>query len=530
MAITENTAVTDIRKIKSRFGKSSMMFRFFLTAACFFASVTFASSALSSPLIKTERSRNLRQLENSELLWQYHTQTTSEGRFFYTFPERDTAFNRKLQKEGNKSLFFLNDTLGEGHSYAIAVSPVLGIDYRGSSTLVKRNDPSLGDTVQPGVDGGLFIRGFADSVDFALDARMYVENHTADKAASYDGEVFDEQNKETNADANYISYSRYRAHIALNYSWARLQLARDVLHFGPGYYNNLSLNQFALPYNMLSLDMVFGPLRVFSAYADLRVDSWSYSLKNLNDRNLYAHRYELAFEYLTIGMSELQVLYNENKPWLFTPVVPLFIEKGNYSEEVNNGALAFDMNIRIANIARIYAEFFLDDMESPNALWENKYSNNRWAGMLGMQAGHDFNVGEHKLELGTIAEIARVEPYTYCHFDTAKAQLAHLGRPIGNPNGPNSLVVDWTIYSRFAINAFSNVFASLHNKWKWKGIDKGSRIEDQYETVEKHFIHDAPLIYTISPAIAYEGKRISLMGEFTFGDEKAILLRTCLMW
>lgn len=507
-----------------------MKFRIFLLLGCILAGASIVNAALSSPLIRTERSRNLRQLENTDLLWQFHAQTIENGSFFYTFPERDSAFKRKLMDDGSRSLLFLNDTLGDGHVYAIAASPVLGIDYRSSSTLVKRNDSTLGDTIWPGIDGGLYIRGFADSLDFALDARMYVENHVANRPASFDGEVFDEQTKEGNANADYISYSRYRAHIALNYSWARLQLARDVLHFGPGYYNNLTLNQFALPYNMLSLDMVFGPLRVFSAYADLRVDSWSYSKKNLNDRNMYAHRYELAFEYVTIGMSEIQILFNENKPWLFTPVVPLFIEKGNYTENVNNGALAFDMNVRLAHIARVYAEFFLDDMESPNALWENKYSNNRWAGMLGMQAGYDFDVGASKLQIGTIAEIARVEPYTYCHYDTAKAQLAHLGRPIGNPNGPNSLAVDWTIYSKLSLNGFSSIFVSLHNKWMWKGVDDGSDIEQPYKTIEKHFIRNAPLIYTVSPAVAYEGKRVALMAEFTFGDEKAIFLRTSLMW
>ena len=78
---------------------------------------------------------------------------------------------------------------------------------------------------------------------------------------------------------------------------------------------------------------------------------------------------------------------------------------------------------------RLYGEFFLDDMESPYAVYENKYSNNRWAGMLGMQFAHDTYLAKRPLQVGTIAEIARVEPYTYCHYDTASAQMAHLGAP-----------------------------------------------------------------------------------------------------
>ncbi|MBQ3991068.1 MAG: hypothetical protein II630_09470, partial [Bacteroidales bacterium] len=329
---------------------------------------------------------------------------------------------------------------------------------------------------------------------------------------------------------DYVSFARYRAHFALNYAWARLQLARDVLHWGPGYYNNLSLNQFALPYNMLSLDLTFGPLRIYSVYADLRVTSWSYSKDNLNDRNLYAHRYELALKNFTFGISELQILYNENKPWLFVPVAPLFIEKGNYSERVNNGALAIDMNVQLFKLARIYGEYFLDDMESPYAIYQNRYSNNRWAAMLGFQVAHDFEIKGKELQLGTIAEIARVEPYTYCHYDTAQAQIAHLGLPLGNPNGPNSLAIDWTVYSRLFWNSSMKFFFGLHNKWLWKGIDYGSKIEDPYKTVEKKFIDKAPLQYTITPSISYSGRNASFEMELTFGKIRAYFLRTTFYW
>lgn len=484
--------------------------------------------AQPSTTVGAERSRNLRQLEFAPMLMEYHTQTVGGSRQFFTYPRRNYDFRKNFTKS---SLVYMSDSV-YGHPVGIAVSPVAGVDYRGSS--------AANDTIWPAFDGGLFIRGFADSLDFDLDARIYAESHTAGSSAgdlrkpqSFDHEVFDMQNEERGG-VDYVSYARYRAHLALNYAFARLQLARDVLHWGPGYYNNLAMNQFALPYNMLSLDLNFGPLRVFSVYADLRVNSWSYSKDNLNDRNLYAHRYELALGNLTLGMSEIQILYNENKPWLFTPVVPLFIEKGNYTERVNNGALAFDLNYRLFSSVRLYGEFFLDDMESPYAVYENKYSNNRWAAMLGLQAAHDFYVARRLLQAGTIAEIARVEPYTYCHYDTAQAQMAHLGLPLGNPNGPNSLVVDWTVYAQLYLNALpssaNSIFVGLHNKWLWKGVDDGSSIDDPYKTIEKRFVHGAPLAYTIAPSISFQGRFVSFMGEFTLGDEKAVYLRTSFMW
>lgn len=525
-----------------------------VTVFCLAVLLGPAGSMAASPVVGAERSRNLRQLDYAPMLLEYHAQTVGEGRAFFTYPRRNYDFREQVRRESAKALIAFGNgldaaggsssaaggSLTDGstnaagssptenkHSFAILASPVFGIDYRGTE--------AMNDTVWPGFDGGLYLRGFADSIDFDLDARIYAESHTAGstdgdrrKPQSYDGEVFDVQHEDRGG-VDYVSYARYRAHLGLNYAFFRLQLARDVLHWGPGYYNNLTLNQFALPYNMIALDVVFGPLRVFSAYADLRVNSWSYSKDNLNDRNMYAHRYELALGNLTVGMSELQILYNENKPWLFTPVVPLFIEKGNYTERVNNGALSFDIDYRLFRMLRLYGEFLLDDMESPYAVYENRYSNNRWAGMFGMHFAYDTHVAGKLLQLGSIAEIARVEPYTYCHYDTAQAQMAHLGRPLGNPNGPNSLAVDWTAYAQFPALAGS-IFLGLHNKWLWKGVDAGSSIDDPYKTVEKRFVHGAPLVYTIAPSLSYQGRFVSFMGEFTFGDEAGVYLRSSFVW
>ena len=493
----------------------------FLTSLAL-ATAVFAETGFSS-VVGSERTRNLRGLEYAPMLFEYHRQTLGEGRHFFTYPRRDTTFRKNFYKNHKNSMAFFESDSNSSHKFAIAVSPILGIEYKSSTV--------IGDTIWPAIDGGLYVRGYADSLDFDLDARIYSEGHSAKKPKSYDYEVFDVQSKDRgDGGIDYVSFARYRAHLALNYAWARLQLARDVLHWGPGYYNNLSLNQFALPYNMLSLDLTFGPLRIYSVYADLRVNSWSYSKENLNERNFYAHRYEVALKHVTFGISELQVLYNENKPWLFVPIAPLFIEKGNYTERVNNGAVAFDFNVQLFKMARVYGEFFLDDMESPYAVYENRYSNNRWAAMFGFQVAHDMEVKGKALQLGTIAEIARVEPFTYCHYDTAQAQIAHLGLPLGNPNGPNSLAIDWTVYSRLLWGPWTDIFLGIHNKWLWKGVDYGSNIDDPYKTLRKKFIEKAPLQYTISPSLSYNGQYASFELELIFGKNSGFFVNTTFHW
>ena len=519
-----------------------------------------SESLAASPVIEPEHTKNLRNLETAPMLFEYHRQTIGSEPQYFTYPRRDTTFRKNFTKtEGNALLYFDNvrgaGVLGNGIQYkcekgdtaciakaiaienanprlGIAASIVGGIDYRGGEHIndvdhrgMRTGSKTVGDTIWPGIDGGLYLRGFIDSVDFVLDARIYSEGHSAKNPRSFDREFLENQREENNSGVEYTSYARYRTHFAFNYDWLRLDFGRDVMHWGPGYYNNLSLNQFAIPYNMMSLDLMIGPLRVMSFYADLRIYN-SMSDKNKEfTRNLFGHRYELAVGNATFGISELTVLYDNMKPWLFVPTAPLFMEKGNYSEPSNNGSISFDINYRLFNKVRLYTEFFLDDMESPISLIRNDNIEAKWAWMAGFQAGHNFFYKGHKIEAGTIFEYARVEPYVYTHFKQNTAQVAHLGYPLGNQGGPNSLTIDWNVYARLD----GHIFASIRQTWFWKGTDYGSAVNDttpnNHLKIHKKFLSGSKLQYSLTPAISYEGRRFSFLGELTLIDDRKAYIR-----
>ena len=254
----------------------------FLFVSCAFL-VAASGSFAASPVIEPEHSRNLRTLEMAPMLFEYHRQTTGNERQYFTYPRRDTTFRKNFTKTESDALLYYDSERGAGilgnglgspdtviPRFGIAASIVGGIDYRGGESLgdqvwsgrdYRVDQKSMGDTIWPGIDGGLYLRGYIDSVDFVLDARIYNEGHSArclrngssiSCPKSYDGEFLEVQREENNSGVEYTSYARYRTHFAFNYDWLRLDFGRDVMHWGPGYYNNLSLNQFALPYNMLS--------------------------------------------------------------------------------------------------------------------------------------------------------------------------------------------------------------------------------------------------------------------------------------
>jgi len=478
-----------------------------------FIAFCFAEAlAQAYPTYNANRPYTLRTLDYSPLLYRYHDITAGDVPQSFYYPQVNSDFR-------NGRHLPLLYWFSSDNSAMLAVSPLLGFDMRGGK--------DLGDTIQ-GYEGGLFISGYKDSIDFWLDARMFTERHSANPPRSWDREFLENQgNKDIEGEVEYSSYSRYRGNLNIRMGFGNLSFARDVPHWGPGYFSNLSLNQNAVPFNQMSFSANIGPLTVISLYGDLRIGRNSMGTENLKSRNLYAHRYELNFANTQIGINELTVLYDLNKPWLFVPIVPLFIEKGNYTEDANNGALSLDFSQRLPFGFRIYSEFLLDDMESPTSLIRNDNIEAKWAWMAGLAYAGNF--GDFKA--GSIAEYSRVEPYVYSHFHPNTAQVAHLGEPIGAPNGPNSQTINWLVYAKHK-EAFQ---FQLGQEWAWKGTDYGSAVNDTTPIVnhfktEKHFLKGAKMKYSLLPAISYSAAHYAISVEYSLFGRNAFCSRVMWLW
>lgn len=481
------------------------------------------SFAQDYPTYNVTRPYTLRYLDYSPLLYRYHEITAGNSPQSFYYPQMNPNFREQnnTSKHGKNSLLYW---YAEDKSAMISISPIAAFDMRGGK--------ALGDTIQ-GYEGGLFIRGYKDSLDFWLDARMFVEGHSADPPQSWDREFLENQgDKGIDDEVKYSSYSRYRGNLNIRMSFGNLTFARDAAHWGPGYFNNLTLNQNSVPFNQMNFSTKIGPLTVISLYGDLRIASNSMSTANLKSRNLYGHRYELNFANTQIGISELTVLYDLNKPWLFIPIVPLFIEKGNFTENNNNGTLSIDVSQRLPYGFRVYSEFLLDDMESPTSLIRNDNIEAKWAFTGGLAYAGDFG----NFKAGSVAEYARVEPYVYSHFHPSTAQVEHLGQPLGAPKGPNSQTINWLLYAKHK-KAFQ---FQIGQEWAWKGSDYGSAINDTTPTSghyskEKHFLRDengkrVKMKYSLKPAISYTASRFAISSEYSFFNDNAFCSRIMVLW
>lgn len=402
-----------------------------------------------------------------------------------------------------------------GRDWFLSATP-----YAGGGSL---RSEAVRDTTSPRGFVGAYLMGRKRQFDFALNL------------------VYD--NYENRNMREYKSL-QYTGHVGFSLDWFKFKVGHDRMHFGPGVYNNLVFNRSSFAYDFLSMDLAFGPLLVRSFYGSLRVAPWGWQApagipepvkQNLEkvmfaDRDVYGHRYEFRTKSITLGINEATFLSDNNQPWLFVPTVPLFMEKGNFSENSNNGELSFDAEYRFAGMGRVYTEFLLDDMESPISLVSNDNAEAKWAWMVGLQLDHNFYIANHKLWAGSIFEYTRIEPYVYTHFEENTAQAAHAMRPVGNSNGPNSQAFDWSVYSQFN-ERFRLV---LHNKWLWKGTDTGSDLNDRtppdHYKVSKHFLRGAKMKYSLAPYLNYLVDHVSFQLGFKFFNEKEYYGNAIVWW
>lgn len=290
-------------------------------------------------------------------------------------------------------------------------------------------------------EAGVLLSGHKGPASFSLDARFFLENAERDWV-SYDGEEVDVQDEDVTGTSSYLSYARYRGELALDLPFGRLAAGRDAAHWGPALMGSLVFNQEAIPFHQYAFTTHLGPVTVHSLYGDLRAMG---AAERSGGKDLYAHRYELRIgRHLLLGVSEQLILWELDKPYLFTPMFPLFIAKSFMHEDSNNGNLSLDLAGRFPGIGLVYGEFLLDDLESPSSLFLKDYAQNKWAALVGVHAARDLAGGRG----GAVLEAVRIEPWVYTHFRETPATAANLDRPLGNPLGPNVLDLRGRAYFR----------------------------------------------------------------------------------
>ncbi|MBK9576264.1 MAG: hypothetical protein IPK50_00020 [Fibrobacterota bacterium] len=320
-------------------------------------------------------------------------------------------------------------------------------------------------------EGGVRASGRLGSLWFSTDARIFVEDHTDLQVASWDGEAIDRSEEGDLSNATFTSWARYRSAVEWSSPIGALGFRKDAPHWGPGVRGNLALNGKGIAFPHMYWQGQFGSVSIESMWGSLSIDGEGQYRLTHDTRSLYAHRYEWRpVADFSVGISEILILHNQESIASLVPFVPLFIEKGGTVERENNGSIAFDLAWRRWQCL-FHAEFLIDDMQEPTSLFSDRYWGNRWASNLGVVWSAP-SAGKNTWTAASL-EWTRVEPWIYTHFQPGSAQALHMGRPIGNQDGPNSQSIraqgEWRGLRQGV---------SLGGRAFWKGGDEGSSVTD----------------------------------------------------
>ena len=454
----------------------------------FLAFSAFGNPNFNLPL---DRPYTLRNATPFLLEAEYHRMLVSSKQRSYVFPRAcfSEVDSSQVCRPGG-----LWSYVDEGRQERVDLGVQGGLEYRYTQEHVQAYDP------------GISVMGGSGPVSFYLDARMFTEIHEDALHPSYDREYVDRQDKDLSGSVAYTSFARYRSNLSYDWSWGRLSVARDAVHWGPGLFHNLMFHQDAVPFPQLVFTTYLGPFSVTSLYGQLAIQGdvmGNYPEDSLS-RTLYAHRYEwqIGSDWL-FGVSEHLIFQVKNAPFAFTPFVPLFITKGFEHERYNNGNLSGDLSYRLPGVGSVYSEFLIDDIYSPTALF-NDFWGNKWAWMAGIHGTRSWN----RWEGGLIGEYSRVEPWVYTSYQKGTRQTANAGYPLGNQLGPNSQAITFKSYLRLG-----EAYLSWRLDLQWKGTDLGSSIDDDRSgnpPLKKEFLRgiDRPEIL-FAPFFSYSWKSLA---------------------
>jgi hypothetical protein len=341
------------------------------------------------------------------------------------------------------SLFSYTDAKRQGRVYA-------GFSLLDSSA-VKVHDSTAFFTralLRPHLEGSIGKFSFYSSIDVWTDHRSD-SVWTESSYQPYDGVPY---NLYGRADSSSTRSSDLpRGGIRYDGGVFTLEAAIDYLKQGPAVFNPLTFSGNAPPITFVRGTLDLGIFKYIQTVGQLK------SQKD-KPKFLYTHRLALSLFHskLDAGITEVVIngsstdqphnaadsanaldsqYRNQTRTWepvYMIPFVPyVFVE--HYAGDRDNKALSFDASLHWPDNARIYGEFFIDDMTAPWSIFSSDWGN-KWAYTIGSQYFGDFMNKDYSVT----AEYTRVEPWVYTHFNGGSHRYDNFNQCLGAPLGPNS--------------------------------------------------------------------------------------------
>jgi hypothetical protein len=242
-------------------------------------------------------------------------------------------------------------------------------------------------------------------------------------------------------------------YLVYKFPWAEILAGRDVLHWGPGHTDALTVS---------GSGEVFDQIRAtvdFSRFRYTAVVGWLNS--SIDKKRLAAHRVDIrATSRLNFAMMETVIYGGRGVQFIYANPLTVYHIAEKHAGDKDNNTISFEANWRMADNLRIYTEFFFDDYslsEHPLDFWGNK-----WAVTGGVHWTNPAGLRDSDLRV----EYVRIEPWVYTHWKPINV-YTNYDRSLGHPLGPNAdlLLVEFRRY----VNRSLRLIGSLEHRRRGRG-------------------------------------------------------------
>jgi len=315
---------------------------------------------------------------------------------------------------------------------SVTVEPV----FR-QQVIARRGDSFLNETVSQTHVGGT-VRGRFHDFGFRLrhfEAREWSNQLRLRREDVLVRPVEDVQLKGKKADFRESVFQ-----LAWANAWLRLDAGKGALDWGPGRSGNLLLTNGAPSYGLFRLQVSHGRVRYTHVAASLHarpglIDTTRRWIDNghvrifLRRKRLAAHRLEIEFSKVRIGLHEAVIYGDRGFEPLYVLPVSVFVGVQNHLENRDNLMIGADVSVRPIAGLELYGAWFFDDMV--------KFNFDAFANKFAFQVGLFWVDPVGLADTDVRAEYVRVEPFVYSHnFDINTVE--HYDALLGYPTGPNA--------------------------------------------------------------------------------------------
>jgi hypothetical protein len=299
------------------------------------------------------------------------------------------------------------------------------IDLYGRLSIISNRGDSYqpADLLAEGTLGGILRGRLGGTLGFYADARNALTR--GEKIEGDQDENFDvSKGSPVTISGPNVFRDRALAYFVWEKPWLRIQAGRDEIDWGPGFHSGLALTRNMPPADMIRLTSRFHRFAFSSAHIFLRGTQ--------NAKYLAAHRLDFLLRPgLQLGAGETVVYGNRDIEMAYLNPLMLYHIAEHHLGDRDNNTLFFDLSCTLLPGARLYAEYFIDDMTSTESL--THYFGNKFAFLTGALWSDPLGADNLDLRL----EYSRVEPYVYAHHDSINI-YTHYDKTIGHWLGPNS--------------------------------------------------------------------------------------------